>query len=102
MAGLVPAIHVFEAETKAWMPGTSPGMTSLWAYQGKTEAADAATTPPRSRGCQRQAHLCAHFAAKCCLRVIYFNPNIFFVPRSETSLEAGCRTIRLMPATNNA
>jgi hypothetical protein len=29
MVGLVPAIHVFLAETvKAWMPGTSPGMTS--------------------------------------------------------------------------
>jgi len=27
MAGLVPAIHVFEVE-KAWMPGTSPGMTT--------------------------------------------------------------------------
>jgi hypothetical protein len=31
MAGLVPAIHVFlRLETKTWMPGTSPGMTSLW------------------------------------------------------------------------
>ena len=30
MAGLVPAIHVFlaEAHPKAWMPGTSPGMTT--------------------------------------------------------------------------
>ena len=29
MAGLVPAIHVFlRAETKTWMPGTRPGMTS--------------------------------------------------------------------------
>jgi len=29
MAGLVPAIHVFtrSRESKAWMPGTSPGMT---------------------------------------------------------------------------
>jgi hypothetical protein len=27
MAGLVPAIHVFNAESKTWMPGTSPGMT---------------------------------------------------------------------------
>jgi hypothetical protein len=29
MAGLVPAIHVFDccASVKAWMPGTSPGMT---------------------------------------------------------------------------
>jgi hypothetical protein len=26
MAGLVPAIHVFEA-SKAWMPGIKPGMT---------------------------------------------------------------------------
>jgi hypothetical protein len=26
MAGLVPAIHVFAA-SKAWMPGTRPGMT---------------------------------------------------------------------------
>jgi hypothetical protein len=29
MAGLVPAIHVFTPprRNKAWMPGTSPGMT---------------------------------------------------------------------------
>jgi hypothetical protein len=31
MAGLVAAIHVFlQAERKTWMPGTRPGMTSLW------------------------------------------------------------------------
>jgi hypothetical protein len=31
MAGLVPAIHVFLcAEAETWMPGTWPGMTSLW------------------------------------------------------------------------
>jgi hypothetical protein len=28
MAGLVPAIHVFSAAQKTWMPGTSPGMTA--------------------------------------------------------------------------
>ena len=29
MAGLVPAIHVFYfADSKTWMPGTSPGMTA--------------------------------------------------------------------------
>lgn len=29
MAGLAPAIHVFAQKNKnAWMPGTSPGMTS--------------------------------------------------------------------------
>jgi hypothetical protein len=27
MAGLVPAIHVFAIERKAWMPGIKPGMT---------------------------------------------------------------------------
>jgi hypothetical protein len=27
MAGLVPDIHVWIAARKAWMPGTSPGMT---------------------------------------------------------------------------
>jgi hypothetical protein len=28
MAGLVPAIHVFDVvEGKTWMPGTRPGMT---------------------------------------------------------------------------
>src|SRR5690348_16667372 len=27
MAGLVPAIHVFVAPSKTWMPGTRPGMT---------------------------------------------------------------------------
>jgi hypothetical protein len=30
MAGLDPAIHVFGSKSKAWMPGTGPGMTSLW------------------------------------------------------------------------
>jgi hypothetical protein len=30
MAGLVPAIHVFDAAPKTWMPGKGPGMTSLW------------------------------------------------------------------------
>src|SRR5260370_42081120 len=29
MAGLDPAIHVFTAIQKTWMPGTSPGMTRL-------------------------------------------------------------------------
>jgi hypothetical protein len=28
MAGLVPAIHVFDA-AKTWMPGTGPGMTNI-------------------------------------------------------------------------
>jgi hypothetical protein len=27
MAGLVPAIYVFVAALKTWMPGTRPGMT---------------------------------------------------------------------------
>jgi hypothetical protein len=27
MAGLVPAIHAFVAESKTWMPGIKPGMT---------------------------------------------------------------------------
>jgi hypothetical protein len=27
MAGLVPAIHVFDDVHKTWMPGTRPGMT---------------------------------------------------------------------------
>jgi hypothetical protein len=31
MAGLVPAIHVFlQSQAKTWVPGPSPGMTSLW------------------------------------------------------------------------
>ena len=29
MAGLVPAIHVFDPDKKTWMPGTRPGMTRL-------------------------------------------------------------------------
>jgi hypothetical protein len=33
MAGLVPAIHVFDATyaivSQAWMPGTRPGMTAV-------------------------------------------------------------------------
>jgi hypothetical protein len=29
MAGLVPAIHVFDASRKTWMPGIRPGMTSV-------------------------------------------------------------------------
>ena len=27
MAGLVPAIHVFDQWRETWMPGTRPGMT---------------------------------------------------------------------------
>jgi hypothetical protein len=38
----------------------------------------------------------------CCFQVIYFNPNIFFVPPSETRRDAGVETIRLMRALNNA
>jgi hypothetical protein len=35
MAGLVPAIHVFEgARVKTWMPGTSPGMTEIVDAEG--------------------------------------------------------------------
>jgi hypothetical protein len=35
MAGLVPAIYVFLCigAVKTWMPGTSPGMTSICANQ---------------------------------------------------------------------
>ena len=29
MAGLVPAIHVLWSRSKAWMPGTNPGMTEI-------------------------------------------------------------------------
>jgi hypothetical protein len=29
MAGLVPAIHVFDFGKNSWMPGTRPGMTIL-------------------------------------------------------------------------
>ncbi len=33
MAGFMPAIHVFPASRrKAWMPGTSPGMTDSKIY----------------------------------------------------------------------
>jgi hypothetical protein len=38
MAGLVPAIHVFAADAKAWMRGTSPRMTNTCGYVA-TEAA---------------------------------------------------------------
>jgi hypothetical protein len=37
MAGLVPAIHVFAPEErKAWMPGSSPGMTESYSVDGFT------------------------------------------------------------------
>src|SRR5439155_20559361 len=46
MAGLVPAIHVFLPESKAWMPGTRPGMTGMRLY----------STPALAlAGCLRQA-----------------------------------------------
>src|SRR5262249_60776295 len=32
MAGLVPAIHVFDAALKTWMPAPSAGMTMFWCY----------------------------------------------------------------------
>ena len=41
MAGFVPAIHVlhYGTEFKAWMPGSSPGMTTLFAAAFATSAA---------------------------------------------------------------
>jgi len=40
MAGLVPAIHVFAViESKSWMPGTRPGMTTFKFDFGKSYAA---------------------------------------------------------------
>ena len=39
MAGLVPAIHVlFVTETRTWMPGTRPGMTTNVATRGSAKA----------------------------------------------------------------
>jgi hypothetical protein len=47
-----------------------------------------------TRSCQRWASLPDHFAGKRCFPVIYFISDIFFVPPSETSLEAGIETNR--------
>ncbi|TMJ21324.1 MAG: hypothetical protein E6G93_10525 [Alphaproteobacteria bacterium] len=36
MAGLDPAIHVFVlGRLKTWMPGTSPGMTNVGAFENQ-------------------------------------------------------------------
>jgi hypothetical protein len=50
MAGLVPAIHVLlaYATIKAWMPGTSPGMTKQKG-PGKTGAFDLSTRRSNQR-----------------------------------------------------
>jgi hypothetical protein len=45
------------------------------------------------------ACLRGYFAAMCCFPVIYFISNIFFVPLSETSLDAGVETGRSVRAT---
>jgi hypothetical protein len=37
MAGLVPAIHDFMQQAKAWMPGTRPGMTRMWKVGSPTK-----------------------------------------------------------------
>jgi len=41
MAGLDPAIHLFFADGKSWMPGTSPGMTKLCTGRTTMTAAEA-------------------------------------------------------------
>src|SRR5207248_8074723 len=69
------------------------------AGKSRTQIQNLAAIPTRSRGCQWRARLSGHFAAKCCFQVIYFNPNIFFVPPSETCLEAGVETSRSIRAT---
>jgi hypothetical protein len=39
MAGLVPAIQVLPVDPKTWMPGTRPGMTTVWAKIAALSAA---------------------------------------------------------------
>ena len=40
MAGLVPAIHVFISQRKAWMPATSAGMTAAGVRSPKIANSD--------------------------------------------------------------
>jgi hypothetical protein len=48
MAGLVPAIHVFLADTgKTWMPGTSPGMTNDFASAEHLAQISVVVMPPQ-------------------------------------------------------
>lgn len=49
MAGVGPAIHVFAAAQKAWMPGTSPGMTIPQEIPRKVSNAHFAPLCNRSR-----------------------------------------------------
>jgi lipoprotein-anchoring transpeptidase ErfK/SrfK len=44
----------------------------------------------------------AHFAAKCCFHVIYFDSNISFLPFIEMRLRPSVETTRLTPAVKNA
>src|SRR5215218_3051522 len=65
----------------------------------------APTDPPRTGRLTQSSGrrpLCGKFPDECCFQVIYFNSNISFVERHETSLAAGLETIRLRHAVKNA
>jgi hypothetical protein len=57
MAGLVPAIHVFLAVTKTWMPGTRPDMTGL-----SSDSRYHRTSPANDRS-RSDSRSCAPYAA---------------------------------------
>ncbi len=51
MAGFIPAIHVLAQAKKAWMPGSSPGMTIIiFTVIARSES----IPPPSFRGAQRE------------------------------------------------
>ena len=62
MAGLVPAIHVLAtAKSETWMPGTSPGMTTLECCldYATSFSTDCAISRDRRRGPRsRNSRLC--------------------------------------------
>src|SRR6516164_696531 len=66
MAGLDSAIHVLEIERKAWMPESSPGMTSLWDDSSRAENPRFESRPCRAELAARSLLVAEFAAAEVC------------------------------------
>src|SRR6516225_9346088 len=89
MAGLVPAIYVLATERETWMPGTSPGMTSLWAQSSRATHSEAWL----ERSFQTAAH------SRIPRREERPGYAQIFAPKTEGVGNAGCR---FAPAASRA
>src|SRR6478672_4574865 len=59
MAGLDPAIHVSLAAPRTWMPGTSPGMTTI--FDAAPRAEEASAFSRRLRVDRQRVHAAGEF-----------------------------------------